>query len=153
MVDVYNKGAHNQGLTIDEMHAVQGNLLSTPPSPDLIEPYEAFDLACVGMGFHHFEDTDLAAKRLVERLKKGAGRLLILDFLPHEPVDMGETPASQDVKSTVMHMGFAEGAMRKLFSDAGCVDIKFEVLGTGLTHGMQGEKMSRSIFICVGTRA
>jgi len=36
----------------------------------------------VGLGFHHFENPGLAAKRLAERLKVG-GVLFIVDFLEH----------------------------------------------------------------------
>ena len=58
-------------------------LIRTPPPPHLSTPfYHSFDLAVVGLGFHHFDDPGLAATRLVERLKPG-GVLMIVDFLPH----------------------------------------------------------------------
>lgn len=67
------------------MYAYQGNLLD-PNDPDPREfasfDFQLFDIAVVGLGFHHFDDPALAAKRLVERLRPG-GVLLILDFLPH----------------------------------------------------------------------
>jgi SAM-dependent methyltransferase len=86
MVSEYNKAASNQGLNDDEMHAYTGNLIDpSDPSPEAFrgEKFWNFDLAAVGLGFHHFEDPVLAAARLVERLKKD-GVLLIIDFLPHE---------------------------------------------------------------------
>jgi SAM-dependent methyltransferase len=87
MVNLYNERASQQGLEPSEMHAVVGDIAAAAPDPNLASP-ELFDLdlAVVGMGFHHFADPGLAAKRLVERLKKGSGVLLILDFLPHEPI-------------------------------------------------------------------
>jgi SAM-dependent methyltransferase len=85
MVSVYNRNAHNQGLTPDFMAASVGNLLDpTDPSPAEFAGSEwfNFDLAVVGLGFHHFEDPTLAAARLAERLRPG-GVLMIIDFMPH----------------------------------------------------------------------
>jgi SAM-dependent methyltransferase len=85
MVSVYTRNAHNQGLTPDFMSARVGNLLDpADPSPDDFASAEwfNFDLAVVGLGFHHFEDPTLAAARLAERLKTG-GVLMIIDFMPH----------------------------------------------------------------------
>ena len=86
MVQEYNTGASNQGIPESEMHAVIGNLIdaSSPPDPSLSGPeFYHFDIAAVGMGWHHFTDPNFAAKRLAERLTPG-GVLLIIDFLPHE---------------------------------------------------------------------
>lgn len=86
MVSEYNIGASNQGIPESEMHAVVGNFIdsSAPPPPDLSGPeFHNFDIAAVGMGWHHFTDPGYAAKKLSERLQPG-GVLLIIDFLPHE---------------------------------------------------------------------
>lgn len=86
MVHEYNTSALNQGISTSEMRAVQGNLLdANNPSPSELagDEFFNFDIAVVGLGFHHFDDPALAAKRLAERLKKG-GVLMIVDFLPHE---------------------------------------------------------------------
>ena len=67
------------------MHAYQGNIcMPDDPSPTAFSSPEFFnfDIAAVGLGFHHFDDPELAACRLVERLRPG-GVLVILDFLPH----------------------------------------------------------------------
>ena len=84
MVHEYNLGASNQGIPASEMQAFVGNLIDAVPSKDFeAEQFYGFDIAAVGMGFHHFSDPGLAAKRLAERLKVG-GTLLIVDFLPHD---------------------------------------------------------------------
>lgn len=86
MVKEYNTSARNQGIPETEMVAVQGNLIDAnkPNPPELAEKqFYNFDIAAVGLGFHHFDDPGLAAKRLAERLKKG-GVLFIVDFLPHQ---------------------------------------------------------------------
>ncbi|OAQ99214.1 hypothetical protein LLEC1_04574, partial [Akanthomyces lecanii] len=50
-----------QNVPEDQRKAYLGNLLSTPPSPSLDGPlFHGFDVAGVGFGFHHFEDTTLA---------------------------------------------------------------------------------------------
>lgn len=87
MVAEFNTLAENQGLSQEEMFAYTGNLLSTTPDPSLDdEKFHNFDIAVVGLGFHHFNDPTLAATRLVQRLKQG-GALVIIDFLPHGAVD------------------------------------------------------------------
>jgi SAM-dependent methyltransferase len=84
------------------MSASVGNLLDpADPSPADFKGKEwfNFDIAVVGLGFHHFEDPALAATRLAERLKPG-GVLMIIDFMPHdhhgevEPDNDGSSDAS-----------------------------------------------------------
>lgn len=86
MVDEYNGTASNQGLSPQEMHAVVGNLIDSKnldPEELRGEEFWNFDIAAVGLGFHHFDDPALAANMLGQRLKKG-GVLMIVDFLPHD---------------------------------------------------------------------
>ncbi|KAI8627065.1 S-adenosyl-L-methionine-dependent methyltransferase [Xylariaceae sp. FL1651] len=165
MIAAYNTGAENQGLSPKEMHAVLGDLTSPTVSDDLSAPeLFGFDIAVVGGGFHHFGDPELAAKRLVERLKPG-GVLLIWDFMPHGPLHHhdqhqhhhghhdhdqahghGDTHAQNDGQSSrhiyhsVMHHGFSEPRMREIFTAAGAgADFKLELIGGGfvLGHGQQ----------------
>lgn len=74
------------------MRAYQGNLCTPEdPSPSAFASpdFFGFDVAAVGLGFHHFDDPALAARRLAERLRTG-GVLVILDFLPHEKPDVSQ---------------------------------------------------------------
>lgn len=108
------------------MAAYQGNLCSphdddddADPPRDLADdlaPPASFDVAAVGLGFHHFEDPDLAARRLADRLRPG-GVLFIVDFLTHD----GALPAAaEEAKATVAHQhGFSEGRIREVFEGAG----------------------------------
>ncbi|OBT79948.1 hypothetical protein VF21_01626 [Pseudogymnoascus sp. 05NY08] len=91
MVAAYNTTASNQGLEEEEVHAWVGDLID--PEVERPEQFEGevfwgFDLVVVGLGFHHFGDVGVAARRLGERLKVG-GSLVILDFLPHEGMHGG----------------------------------------------------------------
>ena len=89
MVTEFNTRVQALGVSSEEMFAVQGNLLLNDEKDGEINPVlkEAdwfdFDIAIVNAGYHHFEDPDLAAKRLVERLKPGSGIIVVVDFLEH----------------------------------------------------------------------
>lgn len=123
-----------------------------------------FEMACVGMGFHHFDDPSLAAKRLVSRLKPG-GVLMILDFLPHgvhpdaDGHQHGHSDRHKDKEDedqekalkTVTHHGFSEERIRDIFAAAGAgQDFAIEKLGS-VTMGMRHGK--RDLFMARGTKA
>lgn len=148
MVTEYNTRAANQGLEESFMHAVVGNLLATPPTESLnSSELTDFDIATVGFGFHHFQDPELAARRLLERVKLGTGVILIVDFLPHAPL-----PKEHQAANTVIHHGFGQEDIEKIFAAAGCKDIEFAVLGSGFTMDMHGQNMKREAFMARGTR-
>lgn len=153
MVHEYNSRALNQGIPPSEMQAHEGNLISptsTPPSSFSTPEFHNFSLAVVALGFHHFDDCALAAKRLVERLKSG-GVLLILDFLPHEHMH-----AHHEAAKTVRHMGFGEGEIRKIFEEAGAGGgFEYTVIGKAISFVAQdgkGERMERRVFMARGTK-
>ena len=148
MVAEYNKGASNQDIPPSEMYAHVGNLLNaSDPNPSSLSSQEFFnfDVAAVGMGFHHFEDPTLAATRLAERLKVG-GTLFIVDFLPH-----GHSHHS--ASHTVMHMGFSEEDAKKMFTEAGVgKGFEYVLVGKGVVFTHEGQEMKRSLFMARGTK-
>jgi SAM-dependent methyltransferase len=158
MVNEYNASVQNQGIPTSEMHAVLGNLLDTSnPNPAALSgpEFHDFDIAVVGLGFHHFDDPALAAKRLAERLKKG-GVFMIVDFMPHGHLH-GHDGHGHDhpAKKTVMHMGFSEEEVKKVFEDAGVGGgFEFVVLGKGVVFedSQKGTKMERSVFMARGSK-
>jgi SAM-dependent methyltransferase len=156
MVNEYNASAQNQGIPASEMHAVVGNLIehSVPNPAAISEPeFYDFDIAVVGLGFHHFDDPGVAAKRLAERLKMG-GVFMIVDFMPHGHFH-GHNGHDHPAKKTVMHMGFSEEEMKRVFEEA-CVggDFEYVVLGKGVVFEdkEKGTKMERSVFMARGSR-
>jgi SAM-dependent methyltransferase len=183
MVLEYNTSALNQGIPEYEMHAVVGNLIdpSNTSSSELEAPeFYNFDIAAVGMGWHHFSDPSFAAKRLAERLKPG-GVLLIIDFLPHEGFDhihkhgnvkgedrghghghshgeetpdgYGDSKMEGAAAHTVTHFGFSEKDIKKMFEGAGVgVNFKFVVVGKGIVFGSEGKSMRRTAFMARGRK-
>jgi len=182
MVNEYNIGAENQGIAEDEMHAVVGNLIDITPSAALSGPqFEGFDIAAVGMGWHHFDNPTLAAKRLAERLKIG-GVLLIIDFLPfaapghshghshshshshksesqdHHHDHINAKGKESDEKPhpashTITHLGFSEDDTRKMFEEAGVGgSFEYVTLGKGVVFTTNGDEMKRSVFMARGRK-
>lgn len=144
-----------QGFSPEERSAHIGNLiLPSDPSPKAFaqEEFFGFDIAGVGLGFHHFDDPELAARRLAERLQPG-GVLFILDFMPHEA-------ASADINTTraVQHNGFSEERIRQMFESAGAgANFQFKEMGDKITfehgpHGGHGNHMSRRVFFARGSK-
>jgi hypothetical protein len=77
----------DQGIPSEEMRAIVANLCADELDPVLSDPdYHDFDAAISTFALHHFSDVPLAINRLVERLKKGTGVLLTIDFRTHDPV-------------------------------------------------------------------
>jgi len=140
-----------QGLSREEMHAVQGNLVAEDEngtsSPLSSPEFQDFDIAAVGLGFHHFDDPERAAARLVERLRPG-GVLMILDFLAHDAMDPMH-PASK----TVMHHGFTEERIREVFVKAGAgKGFAVDDMGEVTFHRGEEKSFNRRLFMARGAR-
>jgi SAM-dependent methyltransferase len=133
------------------MRAYQGNLIDpSDPNPTAFDSpkFRDFDVAIVGLGFHHFDDPALAAKRLAERLRPG-GVLVIADFYPHGHSDV-KSPATH----TVTHHGFSEEQIKVMFENAGVgKDFAMEELGSGIVFQGGGHApMKRRVFLARGTK-
>ncbi|RMZ92278.1 hypothetical protein DV736_g495, partial [Chaetothyriales sp. CBS 134916] len=134
MVEAYN--ARFQPESDFNATAIVGNLLTEDRrSEHLSDPkFFNFDLAAIGLGFHHFENLELCLQRLTERIKPG-GTLIIVDFLTHEP--------EARFHKIVAHHGFSQGQIKQLFEEAGLVDVDIVVMdGEVLMH----DRMPRKVF-------
>ncbi|KAK3709402.1 hypothetical protein LTR37_010963 [Vermiconidia calcicola] len=151
MVQKYNETAQSSGLTSEQANAVVGDLLAEEvPSHLTTEEYYNFDIAVIGLGFHHFENPMLAIQRLTERLKPGTGVLLIIDFLPFDPEQEGPQGA---VKHTIKHGGFARTNMEKMYEKAGLENFSFSVLEEpAVMETKHGGTNKRDVFIARGRR-
>ena len=142
MVAAYNARFSSPSSTGFTASAVVGNLLTSPLPAHLNDPkYFNFDIAVIGLGFHHFENLALCLQRLQDRLKPG-GTLLILDLLTHEP--------EEKYKTIVAHSGFSEGQIKQLFSEAGLGDVDIVVMEEDVM--MHGTK-ARKVFMARGRKA
>ena len=118
--------------------AVVGNFLSEPATP-AVEEYRDYDVAAVGLGFHHFHDSALVLGRLAERVRAG-GLVVILDWLPsggrkdegrqgqghdHGRHGDGNGDDMQGMKHTIAHNGFDREMMGELYERVGLVDFDF----------------------------
>lgn len=153
MVSIYNTRANNQGLSPTKMQAYVGDICSPPttttPIADPFPHLHDFDIAGVGLGFHHFTDPDYAAVELAKRLKTG-GVLFVIDFLPHD-----ELLHSHAAAPTVTAHGFSEERIREIFVGAGCgKGFAMAELGSGIVfEGMGGKHpATRHVFLARGEK-
>lgn len=133
--------------------AYLGDLASpSDPAPAALQgsKFFDFDVAGVGLAWHHLDDCALAAKRLAERLRPG-GVLFILDFVPHE------MESAHAAGHGVMHHGFSADQIRTMFDAAGVGrDFSYEELQDKIVfHNAQGEgkHKEKRIFLARGTKA
>jgi SAM-dependent methyltransferase len=167
MVHEYNTMASNQSKTSLNISATVGNLLDpADPSPAEFEREEFynFDIAVVGLGFHHLGDPVLAATKLAARLKKG-GVLVIVDFFSqaegnhnHHGHGFGKSHGHNHGDSTVAetrkHLGFGEQEMKKIFDSAGVgKDFGFEVIAKEAAFETSTWSMISDVFMARGTKA
>lgn len=132
MVAQYNARAEHDA---SPMHAHTGNLTSSDDAPaEFAGPdFFDFDLVAVGLGFHHFSDPTMAARRLAARLKPG-GKLLIID----------------NVSDT---NGFSRESAENMFRDAGVAgDFDFSVVDRELRIGRGPEAWKQRVFIARGSK-
>ncbi|KAL8383575.1 hypothetical protein RB595_010665 [Gaeumannomyces hyphopodioides] len=173
MVEKYKEWAGLEGLTPEQMDAVEGDLHA--PSAALEGPdLRGFDVAAVGFGAHHFNDPTAVATRLVERLRPG-GALFIADLLPYEQPagshhvhghghghghhqkhgDDGDEAARDTYRratATITRNGFDEADVRRMFEAAGAgEDFKFEVMDGIEMPQMDG--VLRTVFFARGTKS
>lgn len=135
MVKEYNTRAVSQGIPPSRMFAHHGNLMKAEEPSEFNGPeFFDFDIAFVGLGFHHFDNPALASKRLVRRLKS-SGRIVIIDNLAPD------------------HTGFSEESVQKMFADAGAgQDYNFSVISRPLKIGKGPQAWEQQVFIAKGTK-
>ena len=139
MIAAYNArfGSDGSGDGDDKKltaRAVRGNLLvedenTMPASLDEVEMQD-FDLAIIGLGFHHFSNLELCVERLKQRLRVG-GVFVIVDLVSHSGHG-----GPEGVKHIVAHNGFSEEQVRELFGKCGLMDFGFMAMSEEvLMHG------------------
>ena len=151
MVQKYNEAARSSDIPPERVNAVVGDLFAEEVPEHLkAEEYYNFDLAVIGLGFHHFENPVLAVQRIAERLRPGTGTLLIIDFLPFDD----EQQNSEDPwTGTIKTRGFARANIEKLYKLAKLEKFSFSLVDEpAVMETKEGETKKRSIFIARGRK-
>lgn len=139
--------------------SARGNLLGEEVDSSL-DGYKDFDVAAVGLGFHHFTDSERCLRRLGERVREG-GVVLILDWLPsggghghgHWHGHGGERDGEDEfrhMRHTIAHNGFDEEGMRALYQKAGLEEFAFVVMGKPVTLVMGEREVKKMPFLARG---
>ncbi|CAK3984662.1 Hypothetical predicted protein [Lecanosticta acicola] len=157
MVQKYNETALTSGLSREQAHAVVGDLCGEAIPPTLLGPeWYNFDIAVIGLGFHHFENPALAAKRLGERLRPGSGVLVIVDFLPFDHrKDQGSKEGAgnfPDMQHTIKHNGFTPEHLRDLYTAAGFEDFDIVALKQPAVMELKSGTVQRTMFVAKGRK-
>lgn len=140
MVERFNTLAKDAGLPHEQIYAIVGNLLDDPSTGPITEAeFFDFDIAAIGLGFHHFERRPEMLQRIAARLKPG-GVLLIVDFLVDEPLTK-ETVEKMDNMSqhTIAVHGFSEKDMREVYEQAGLVDFALQEMPEPIVIDFDGK--------------
>ena len=150
MVQKYNDAADSSSLSTEQVNAVVGDLLADEVPEHLNTPeYYDFDVAVIGLGFHHFDNPVRAVQRLNERLKPGVGVLLIIDFLPFNEE---QGPSSQDLQHTIKHSGFEQKNIETIFKIARFERFSFSVIDEPAIMNMQDGPRKRQMFVARGVK-
>ena len=148
MVNKFNEAARSSGLKPETVNAVVGDLLAdeVPDHLNTAEYYD-FDVAVIGLGFHHFENPVLAVERIAERLKPANGVLLVIDFLPFDQDEHGN-----EMSKTIKTSGFARSNMEKLYKIAKLDKFSFSVIDDPAVMELQEGTKKRTMFVARGIR-
>lgn len=157
MVTEYSTRMQRDGITAD---GVVGNLLAEDVDAAL-GAYKGYDVAAVGLGFHHFSDSERCLRRLADRVTEG-GVVLILDWLPssggghghgHGHGEEGGKDGEDEFKHmrhTIAHNGFDEDGMRELYQRAGLSAFKFVEMAEPVTLVMAEREVKKMPFLARG---
>ena len=129
-----------------------------------------FDIAVVGLGFHHFEDPEGCLRRLGGRMGKG-GVVVVVDWevdghhhhheggkqghghgqQAHQHKEMEtETPEWKQIKHTIKHNGFDEEGLKLMFEAAGLRGFGFLRLEEMFVLEMNGKRVEKKGFVARG---
>ena len=130
-----------------------------------------FDVAVVGLGFHHFDDPMRAAKALASRLREKGGVLLVVDFIggcgsKADHQKKAEVTAKKDeandvdehsripkaMHATVRVHGFDRTGMQEIFTAAGLKDFEWDEIDEEVKLIVDGETKRRKVFLARGVK-
>ncbi|KAL8688422.1 MAG: hypothetical protein Q9218_005662 [Villophora microphyllina] len=175
MVKAYNDIAERANVPVDQMHAVEGDILvPTPKNPgegDALagKAWFGFDMAVMSMALHHVDSPEDAVKHLVNRLKDG-GMVLLIDWVldsvkfptvGHSGHEQAGQPRWHDHASnvapgsehTITRAGFGNDEMLEMLSKAGCHDVGFIEFEEPTRLGDGEQAVMQRLFLAKGKRS
>ncbi|KAF1827647.1 S-adenosyl-L-methionine-dependent methyltransferase [Dissoconium aciculare CBS 342.82] len=160
MVVAYNTAATKSGLTPQQARAVVGDFCGEeqPAAGSELQgaEFHDFDIAVIGLGFHHFEDTTRALRRLRDRVKPATGVVVIVDFLPSDTPQHGHHHHGQEfpeMQHTIKHDGFTKEQLHGMFTAAGLEDFDFAALEEPSVMELASGTVTKTLFVAKGRRA
>jgi SAM-dependent methyltransferase len=162
-------------------HALEADLLSSPPRLPSSPIPSDFDIAAVGLGFHHFHSPADALVALSARVRRG-GTVVIVDFAPFPAVGHGHHGHAHQAHSehgqakdetndekreedtsnafpaqttqTIKTHGFNEEDMANLFGSAGLELAGYRSLPQEIEMfvGPEQRRVTRTVFVAVGIK-
>ncbi|KAJ6546828.1 S-adenosyl-L-methionine-dependent methyltransferase [Mycena capillaripes] len=110
MVDEFNKGVQNHGISTEHMSAVRAELKGEDTELDGIK----FDVVMCSLAYHHIDDIATVTRLLTFFLKPG-GTLLVVDY---PTMDAAAVP--EEVLPAIAHKGgISETAIKDVYDAAG----------------------------------
>lgn len=169
MVDKFNAGARDAGMSEIQMHAVRGDLLAPAQGSLESQTFYGFDLVIMSMALHHIDNPEAMIAKLVERLKPG-GTAVIIDWVPSdrgllqsegshshgyshgsEPNSSHSDPGSHPGSHTISFDGFTQKHMNDMFAKAKCSETDY-VLATSLSEVPPDPSGHKQMFFAKGTK-
>lgn len=142
MLAEFRQNAKTIGLS-DKMVGYKADLLADSEPEEFSGPeYHDFDVIAVSMALHHFEQPDVALRRLASRLKKG-GSFMIIDLVPSAGSDHGHGHGHGHSHSHGHSHGHGHGHNHGQHHDNSAQEFPRDGAHTVKTHGFSAEEMKK----------
>lgn len=145
MVERYYKLMREHAPSNLKVSVYEGNLFATEGPPESLQApslYD-FDIAAVGLGFHHFDSPSLCIKLLAERLKPG-GVILIVDLC-----DDGNKLIA---KPGITANSFSEQRMKEIFEGESLTNVGYHQMSEAVELKMSEVPINKTIFLGRATK-
>ncbi|KAF7359141.1 Methyltransf-25 domain-containing protein [Mycena sanguinolenta] len=138
MVDEFNKGAENHGISTEKMRAVRMELKGEDTELEGIK----FDVVMCSLAYHHFGDMAAVTRLLTFFLKPG-GTLIVVDY---PKMDAAAVPV--EALSVIAHAGgVTEVALKEVYDGVGLGDFQWV-----LFQGPKSDIHPEGLFLAKGIK-
>ena len=153
MVSEYNNRARALGLSAHKMVAVEGDILAGDEGVLRGEEFFGFDVVAVGLALHHMAEPERAVEKLVGRLRRGGGVLLVVELLPRgHGHGHGHEVGGHGAEHTISKHGFDREDMKRMIEGAGCEGFEMEEWDEPMVMEGKGGRFEVKAFSAKGVR-